>query len=79
MPKRVETKLLSQRRREEAGTIAEGHAIVFHEFPTGGGLPGPVPAKLLVMVFATGRFKRIAKLLLTGQIQAGVITLVGIR
>jgi hypothetical protein len=30
------------------------------------------------MVFTAGRFKHIAKLLLTGQIQAGVITL-GIR
>ena len=38
-----------------------------------------MPAKLIIMILAPGRFQRhIANLLLTGQIQAGILALIGV-
>ena len=72
--------LLAQRRRQETRAIGERRAIAIDKLPARGGLPGTVPAELLIVILTSGRFQRHrVNLLLPGQVQPGGITFVSIR
>ncbi|MNH02390.1 hypothetical protein D3C79_616280 [compost metagenome] len=71
--------MLAQRWRQETRTVRQGGSIAINKLPTCRGLPSAVPTKVTCLVFTPRGFQsHAAKLLLATQVQARVVSFIGI-